>query len=62
MAVATNYITLLATLPGSLPPKVEKRTEDSRVYQLDCTPLLIGNEVVHGNLKFPILNLNWESM
>lgn len=49
---------ILATKPGSPPAKVEKRTYDSRVYSVDCDPLLSKGEVIFGapdyNSKAPL--------
>lgn len=42
----SNYITVVATKPGSPPPKVEKRTGDSRLFLIDCSPLLTQNELI----------------
>ena len=45
-----EYTTIVATKPGTPPPKVEKRTEDFKVFQIDCSPLLNTNEVIHGKV------------
>ena len=48
---AISYITVIATKPGTQPPRVEKRTEDSRVFQLDCLPILADGEIIYGKVK-----------
>jgi hypothetical protein len=50
MAVV-SYIVVTATKPGTAPPRVEKRTEDSRVFQIDCLPILADGEIVYGKVK-----------
>lgn len=45
-----EFLTVVATKPGSPPVKLEKRTGDSKVFQVDCTPLLSNNEVIHGSV------------
>jgi len=57
--MSDNYITILATKPGTPPPRVDKRTEDSRVFQLECTPLLSNNELVYGEVRAisPVLKI-----
>lgn len=39
---------ILATKPGVAPPKVEKRTGDSKTYAIDCSALLVSGELVIG--------------
>jgi hypothetical protein len=46
-----DYSTVIATKPGVPPPKVEKRTGDNKVFQIDCTVLLSPNEVIHGAVE-----------
>jgi hypothetical protein len=41
---------VIATKPGTAPPKVEKRTFDAKVFQIDCSPLLGEHELVHGEV------------
>jgi hypothetical protein len=50
MAVV-SYIVVTATKPGTPPPKVEKRTDDSRVFQIDCQPILADGEIIYGKVK-----------
>jgi hypothetical protein len=45
-----DYTTIIATKPGTSPPKAEKRTDDSKIFQIDCTPLLNDNELIHGKV------------
>jgi hypothetical protein len=54
-----DYTTVLATKPGTPTVKVEKRTADNKVFQIDCSPLLSNNELVHGEVivNSPILNI-----
>lgn len=44
----SEFITLTASKPGSSPPKVEKRSGDSRLYMVDCSALLTQNELIIG--------------
>lgn len=39
---------ILASKPGVAAPKVEKRTGDSILYQIDCQALLVPKELVYG--------------
>lgn len=44
------YLTVTASKPGVSPPKVEKRTSDSIVMQVDVSSILNTNEVIHGEV------------
>jgi hypothetical protein len=55
-----TYISIVATKPGTPPPRVDKRTADSKIFQLDCTSLLSSaNELVYGkvSVKSPVLKI-----
>ena len=43
-----DYITVAASRPGAAPPKIEKRTRDSRLFEVDCTSILVDNELIVG--------------
>lgn len=45
-----TYLTVTASKPGVLPPKIEKRTHDSIVMQVDVSSILNANEVIHGDV------------
>ena len=57
--MSDSYISIIATKPGNAPPKIEKRTADSRVFELECTPLLSNNELVYGEVRVdsPVLKI-----
>jgi hypothetical protein len=42
------YQTIPASKPGAPTPKVEKRTGDIKMYALDCSALLMPNELAVG--------------
>jgi len=52
-------ITVLVSKPGTPPPKVEKRTADMSVFQIDCFSILNTNEIIHGTVEInsPVLNV-----
>ena len=43
-----NYTTVKASKPGQPLPKLEKRTSDSKIFQIDCTELLALGELIFG--------------
>ncbi len=45
-----DYITVPASIPGHSGPKLEKRTKDSRTFQIDCSNLLMPSEVIAGGV------------
>jgi hypothetical protein len=55
-----NYTTITASKPGATTPKIEKRTADSKIFLIDCSPLLCTNELVLGdiNINATVLNIS----
>lgn len=47
-----NYITVNSSKPGTPPPKLEKRTNDSRIYWLDCSAMLAQGELITGVIEY----------
>ena len=45
-----DYITVAAPKPGQVIPRIDKRTADIRIFQIDCQPLLGDNELITGNI------------
>lgn len=45
-----EYTTVIASKPGVAAPRIEKRTSDSKIFLIDCSPLLCTNELVLGNI------------
>jgi hypothetical protein len=45
-----EYTTVLASKPGVVAPRIEKRTADSKIFLIDCQPLLCTNELVFGSV------------
>lgn len=47
-----DHTTILASKPGVSPPKLEKRTRDSKIFAVDCRGLLSTNEIIFGEVTF----------
>lgn len=45
------YFTVAASKPGASAPKLEKRTGDVKTYAIDCSPLLVPNELLVGRAQ-----------
>lgn len=45
-----NYTTVTAALPGKPIPRIEKRTQDSKIFLVDCNALLTPNELITGEI------------
>lgn len=46
-----NYTTVQAALPGKPTPRIEKRTQDSKIFLIDCNTILTPNELITGNIE-----------
>ena len=53
-----SYTTIIASKPGATTPKIEKRTADSKIFLIDCSPLLCINELVLGDISVSTTILN----
>lgn len=45
-----NYTTVAASKPGASVPKIDKRTADSKIFMIDCQPLLCDKELIFGQV------------
>ena len=45
-----DYTTVIASKPGVPAPKIDKRTADSKIFLIDCLPLLCTNEIIFGEV------------
>ena len=43
-----EYTTILASKPGTPVPKLDKRTDDNKIFMIDCLPILCDKELVRG--------------
>jgi hypothetical protein len=53
-----EYTTVTASKPGVVAPRIEKRTSDSKIFLIDCSPLLCTHELVLGDINYTNSALN----